>query len=59
MAAHFGFTLPMLAIILWLDIDGDEVSNVGPIMERTRVKYALFNVIKKTNPQKWIGFFVN
>ncbi|WP_167456938.1 hypothetical protein [Peribacillus butanolivorans] len=49
----------MLAIILWLDIDGDEVSNVGPIMERTRVKYALFNVIKKTNPQKWIGFFVN
>lgn len=48
MAVHFGFTPHMSAIIQWRGIDGDEVNSDGLIMERTRMRYNHFNVIKKT-----------
>jgi hypothetical protein len=47
MAVHFGFTQHMSDIIPWQVIDGDEVNSGGPIMERTRMKYNSFIVIKK------------
>ncbi|GAB6259472.1 hypothetical protein PSKAS_49950 [Peribacillus sp. N1] len=48
MAAHFGFTPHMSAIIPWQVIDGDEVNSDGHIMERTRMRYNSFIVIKIT-----------
>lgn len=48
MAVHFGFTPLMWAIIPWQVIDGDEVNSDGPIMERMRMRYNHFNVMKKT-----------